>query len=562
MATLKRHTGSAFEYVGMPVNVGMSPQTLAYVEMPANATTSGTTELTLLSANFVVPEGRRIRATYHSFDVSHTVAGDIFNMRMRLNGVMLNASRHRVPTNDVGGRDWATVFTPAAGMHTLTVTAQRESGSGTETHNSQAADLRAYLIIEDITGSTLPYQPASVPVGVLAQSSITSNQSGITAEVDVVGLSVNVSVPSGRTLRISAQVRHNQTTANAQDILYLYRDGVIIQLVTAVWNTSQSTINLEAFDSPSAGAHVYKIRAQASSGSMTVAASATNPGFITVQDTTPTPAPSSGAPSSTLGYAALTTSQTGITTETDVNDLSVTVTVPAGRRLKISSGMGLQSTVAGDYAFMRLTEDGNNISYSQIITGASVQNTDSVAVVTPSAGSHTYKARAARTGSAAGTISVVAATTNPAYLLVEDITGTTMYAPETTVTDFYYNTTISNGSSTSLVDFLTQNVVGSLPYNYTMIVTAYVNCGFQGALNFLSLQVRDEAGANINYKTTVLGTDWVIRQEPVTNHRSISPIFGKKDYNAGATCGFRLAYKVDTSNTWADVTVHVKLVPR
>ena len=108
-----------------------------------------------------------------------------------------------------------------------------------------------------------------------------------------------------------------------------------------------------------------------------------------------------------LGFASTTTPTTGITTNTDLIGLSVTVNVLAGQMIKIEGhGYTLASSVLTDFVVCAIYEGANPLNYWQ------AQGTGSpkpVAILSPTAGSHTYKLVAYRTGT--GT-----ASTNPAGL--------------------------------------------------------------------------------------------------------------------------------------------------
>lgn len=129
----------------------------------------------------------------------------------------------------------------------------------------------------------------------------------------------------------------------------------------------------------------------------------------------------------TLGYTQITSSLT--TTSTSVvqaTGLSVTVTIPAGgRRIKITAfTYGLSNTIANN-TFLSIWNgtvgSGTQLSGVQ----ASIYTTNAVipvvcmAVITPSAGSVTYNV--GYFGTNAGTTTLSAATTNPAFILVEAI---------------------------------------------------------------------------------------------------------------------------------------------
>lgn len=131
----------------------------------------------------------------------------------------------------------------------------------------------------------------------------------------------------------------------------------------------------------------------------------------------------------TLGYAQITAANftTTSTTAVQVTGLTTTVTIPAGgRRVKITAYTGgLWTSLAGGRVDMSIW-DGTVGSGTQLQTawgqapnGASgVYGAIAIAVVTPSAGSKTYNVGLSVTG---GTGNLVAATTQPAFILVEAI---------------------------------------------------------------------------------------------------------------------------------------------
>lgn len=134
--------------------------------------------------------------------------------------------------------------------------------------------------------------------------------------------------------------------------------------------------------------------------------------------------------------------------------------------------------------------------------------------------------------------------------------------------DKFFTGGLSNGSSTSFVEFITQNTVLTAaqapPYSYTMFVEATIALGGNGAANLTAFQVRDQAGANINYKGVFLDvlTHWYVYQNFTGNSsRIVTHVVGKQNYAAGAACGFRLAYEVSTSNLFCDVGVRVSFIP-
>lgn len=125
-----------------------------------------------------------------------------------------------------------------------------------------------------------------------------------------------------------------------------------------------------------------------------------------------------------LGYETSTAFQTPITSEVDLTDLTVTVTVPANRVLKVTGQAVFH--LSGDAAsFGWISEDGTHVSafadFQNFYGGAGAEALQQgAAILTPSAGTHTYKLSAERTSGAA-TLTVGGVATAPAFILVEDI---------------------------------------------------------------------------------------------------------------------------------------------
>lgn len=128
--------------------------------------------------------------------------------------------------------------------------------------------------------------------------------------------------------------------------------------------------------------------------------------------------------------------------------------------------------------------------------------------------------------------------------------------------DQFFSGTVNNGVATTLTDFITQNAILSLPYPYTMVVSIFANVGANAGANRSFLGIRDEAGANICYKSSNLEAATEFGITNVADNRGTMVGLGKKDYAAAATCGFRLAYRVTTSNIYVDASVRVSFIPR
>lgn len=120
------------------------------------------------------------------------------------------------------------------------------------------------------------------------------------------------------------------------------------------------------------------------------------------------------------GYSAAVANQGGITTETSLTNLSVTVTTVAGRRYRISAETAIESTVAGDTPRVSIKEGGTILAQAQLSVAIANQAYTFVksAVVTPSAGAHTYNVTLLR---AAGTGTMQLDSGPSSFILVEDI---------------------------------------------------------------------------------------------------------------------------------------------
>jgi hypothetical protein len=131
-------------------------------------------------------------------------------------------------------------------------------------------------------------------------------------------------------------------------------------------------------------------------------------------------------PGGWIGYAQATSNQGSITTAVDLTGLTVTVTVGTSRYLKITGYLSSwSSTNANAYAQLLVMESSTTL---QSATGSTVTIGSgtmlcAVAVLTPSSGSHTYKLQLGSV--TAGTLTMSASATAPAYILVEDMGSTT-----------------------------------------------------------------------------------------------------------------------------------------
>ncbi len=469
MTTLKRYNGTDWEYVGLPSNPAMSPQALGYAEYIGGTLALGAasdTTVTGLQVTVTVPEGRRLKISAQVHARS-SVATDVVYTRIRKTGVAGNA--HFSYVNELSASPSTPVntaiVTPAAGTHTYYVTVTRGSGSGSVTVYGAGGE-PSWLLVEDITGSTLPYEPASVPVGVIGMATATTNVGSITSAVTLV--SCNVVVPAGRLLKVSVQGGPGASDSTTGMFGFIKMDGTDIQRwVRMNANPNDSSgrhISGFVTVSPSAGAHTFSATLERLGGAGVVAneAGAAFPTTILVEDITPTPTPSIGAPSSTLAYAERSTNL-AVSAATAVPELTTTITVPAGRRIRISAYGLISNTSTYQNNGLWIKEGGTNIAEAQQANesaGQPVAVAPSV-VLTPSAGTHTYTVTLF---ASAGTFTLLSTPGRP-YLLVEDITGVSLpvgvsglpsstlaYSPQTAnLTGFSADTDLPGSTATITV---------------------------------------------------------------------------------------------------------------
>lgn len=127
-------------------------------------------------------------------------------------------------------------------------------------------------------------------------------------------------------------------------------------------------------------------------------------------------------PGGWIGYAEVTASQGGITTEADITGLSVAVTVGANRRIRVSYAGSVASSVANDTGSVNIKEGATYLSgkYLSIPGNFNYGLTVSV-ILTPAAGTHTYKIVSARAAGSTGIHQHTASAAEPSFLLVEDL---------------------------------------------------------------------------------------------------------------------------------------------
>jgi hypothetical protein len=124
-------------------------------------------------------------------------------------------------------------------------------------------------------------------------------------------------------------------------------------------------------------------------------------------------------PGGWIGYAEATASQNSISTITDLTSLSVTVTAGSSRRLLITVKGTVEQAAAEGGVTLYVRESSTTLDSAVIkIAAGGINSIVATAVVTPSSGSHSYKASLA---TSAGTVNLLASSGATASILVEDI---------------------------------------------------------------------------------------------------------------------------------------------
>lgn len=283
-------------------------------------------------------------------------------------------------------------FTEVARVVTTTT-----NGSGTwslalERNSNITPDNSWYEIVEDVPGTAGGKRVWNIQVGASDQTVLAS-----------------LVTPAERF------ATDNYLTQTSADARYQALGG----LSSATPNT------IEPDDAASAGVSTSASRADHEHG--IVAAAASSIGTANSEGAATSFARSdhvhTGAALGTLssGYAPATANQTGITTTpVDLTSLTVTVTTVAGRRYKITAQCAYAETVA-TVSIVNTTILQDGVQVGNIRLGdpaAQAETSHGFAIITPAAGSHTFKLQGSTN---AGTVSLVATATEPAFILIEDI---------------------------------------------------------------------------------------------------------------------------------------------
>jgi hypothetical protein len=156
---------------------------------------------------------------------------------------------------------------------------------------------------------------------------------------------------------------------------------------------------------------------------------------------TPAAAVDTVGPAGLIGYAAVTANQTGITTEADLTGLAATVTVSAGRYIRITGSIRYGGTTVDDVATLRIKEGTTLHQTSQMSIGRNTTQANPYmersVILTPTAGSHIYKLTLERSVGT-GNMQMVASVGAPAFIAVEDLGPVTPAEADAGVMELYY----------------------------------------------------------------------------------------------------------------------------
>ncbi len=124
-------------------------------------------------------------------------------------------------------------------------------------------------------------------------------------------------------------------------------------------------------------------------------------------------------PGGLIGYAVVTSTQTGISTVTDLTSLTVTVTVNTSRIVMIDALVVVLQQSVGGTPSVSIYEGATQLGSAggTHTASATFATYRPMCIISPSSGAHTYKLRAS---TSAGTVDTSASATQPATLAVYD----------------------------------------------------------------------------------------------------------------------------------------------
>lgn len=145
------------------------------------------------------------------------------------------------------------------------------------------------LVLFQSTGSAWQALTPGQSLGTLGYAQVTASQGSITGVTDITGLSVPVTVVSGRRIRITVQINTClSTTATDLYELNINEGATLLNTINGKCNDTANGLGatVHAIIQPSAGSHTYKAQLGrlSGSGTLTMGAGAVFPAFILVED--------------------------------------------------------------------------------------------------------------------------------------------------------------------------------------------------------------------------------------------------------------------------------------
>lgn len=127
---------------------------------------------------------------------------------------------------------------------------------------------------------------AKLPGGWIGYAEATSNQTGISAEVDVTSLTVTVTVGTSRRIRITTEVSATSTVGGDVVVVRIREGAAELQSRRSAISSGDEPITASVVLTPTSGSHTYKtaIGRNSGTGTLNTVATATSPVYILVED--------------------------------------------------------------------------------------------------------------------------------------------------------------------------------------------------------------------------------------------------------------------------------------
>jgi hypothetical protein len=132
-----------------------------------------------------------------------------------------------------------------------------------------------------------------------------------------------------------------------------------------------------------------------------------------------------------LGYAEVLAPGAPVTAAVPIPGLSVSVTLPAGRRIRVTAHVNYTASQDNNVVRQRLRVDGVNsqLSADTVMRYTQVHTVVSIGVFTPAAGAHTFDVTC-QMAYGTGTVNQNGSADAPAFIMVEDIGPAVIAAAE------------------------------------------------------------------------------------------------------------------------------------